>query len=162
MKDGKAHLTELAEEPGVVVGFDRRLGKRGMLGIKNPLGDPDREVSVGGKTDRNALTLSPSGAGDASVKYHTDGKAEKLEGEVALNDGERPQSPATFEVLGDGTSLWKSKPMQTPGEKQKLDVNVRGIKVLELRVHYFGQDNKKVFAVWLDARVTSEAPGRRR
>lgn len=51
---------------------------------------------------------------------------------------ENPASAPIFEVIGDGKSLWKSKPADKIEDFQTIEVNVEKVKVLTLAVHCWG------------------------
>jgi serine/threonine protein kinase len=76
---------------------------------------------------------------------------------VAVNDTatQGSSSPVTFVVLGDGKTLWTSKPVQIPRNLQECRINVSGIDVLELRASCPGS-NGGAHAVWLAPYVTTE------
>lgn len=160
-----AYLSEL-DEFEVVAAPGKRLGKRGMLGSKGPFDEPEREMKVGGQGDPHGLCINPPAKGVGSVKYRLGGAAQRLEGGVALNDAEnafdQPREEVTFEILGDGKGLWKSKPTKTPGHKQVFELDVSGVKEIELRVHYPGIDVNHVHALWLQARVSRAREGEKK
>jgi hypothetical protein len=123
------------------------LGKKGT-GLNGDWG-----ISVKSVGSPNGLGTHPPANGYAAARYRLDGQVEWFKAAVALNDScVRALSPATFEVLGDGKSLWKSKPVAQMKTKEECDVPLTGVEVLELRVHPQG-DHLNVHAVWLDPRV---------
>ena len=87
------------------------------------------------------------------VSYPLAGKWQMLRTTVGVlqNDENTPNpgSALTFEVLGDGRSLWKSKPVDKKAEFQVCEVNVAKVKVLTLVVHCSGL-NHNANAVWFE------------
>ena len=114
-------------------------------------------VSVNGKRFNKGLLTHPLPGSPASVKYRLDGlDAIAFEAKVAINDTAPDGSvtPLTFQVLGDGKTLWTSKPVQAPRQTQDCSVKVEGLHVLELRVVCPG-DYHIAHAVWLDPYLLS-------
>ena len=60
-----------------------------------------------------------------------------------------PGGELTFEVLGDGKSLWKSNPVGKNGEFQQCEVSVAKVKVLTFVVHCPGL-NYNAHSVWYE------------
>jgi len=60
-----------------------------------------------------------------------------------------PETAAIFEVLANGRSLWRSKPVAVFDEIQESSVNLRGIDTFILRVHCPGS-NTHCHGHWLD------------
>ncbi len=58
-----------------------------------------------------------------------------------------------FSIIGDGKTLWTSKPLQGAGSTQDCKVKAKGLDVLELRAQC-GASNSSAHAVWLDPYVT--------
>jgi hypothetical protein len=75
---------------------------------------------------------------------------------VALDDSESPFAPGRFEVLGDNRSLWKSESIGKNGVIEKFDLDVKGVKVIQLHVFVEGFTNTGFRAVWLDPYVLLE------
>jgi hypothetical protein len=61
-------------------------------------------------------------------------------------------TPLTFEVLGDGTTLWQSAPLQFIEVSDSCDISIKGVKALELRVNCPGADNWAI-AAWIEPRL---------
>jgi hypothetical protein len=95
-----------------------------------------------GEPSPHALYMVPVSNAMADTNYTLAGKYTRFLAEVGIPKlGENQQDPATgqvFEVLGDGKSLWKSKPVTKMDELQKVDVKVDKVKTLQLRVHCAG------------------------
>lgn len=58
-------------------------------------------------------------------------------------------TPLTFQVFGDGRSLWESTPIRLKGTLQECEVSLEGVSELELRVDCPGADNWAV-AAWFE------------
>jgi formylglycine-generating enzyme required for sulfatase activity/tetratricopeptide (TPR) repeat protein len=69
-----------------------------------------------------------------------------------------PGSPLTFEIIGNGKSIWKSTPLTKKGEIQDCQIGLAGINQLELRVNC-AESNNTAWAVWLEPRLTREGKG---
>jgi hypothetical protein len=77
--------------------------------------------------------------GSAEVSYPLSGKWTAFRATVGCpkieaNTGD-PESPLTFEVIGDGRSLWKSEPVTKIETFQTCVVKVEKVRTLTLRVH---------------------------
>jgi serine/threonine protein kinase len=119
-----------------------RFGKNGDAGDGS-------KIKVEGKEYPKGIGMHPPGGNQAcSVKYRLDSRAVSLEATVALSEGFwAPASDVIFEVLGDGKSLWKSKPVNR-GRRDHCEVNLKGVRVLELRTSCGAPTG--CHAVWLD------------
>ena len=89
-------------------------------------------------------------SGEASVSYTLAGKMIAFRTSIGLpkhlDAQPDPASAVTFEVLGDGKTLWKSEPVKTLDMFQTCTVNVEKVKTLTLRIRC--QDGHWVHAVW--------------
>jgi formylglycine-generating enzyme required for sulfatase activity len=70
-------------------------------------------------------------------------------------DQQGPRSPLTFEIIGNGKSIWKSSPLTKRGDIQPCQVSLAGINQLELRVSSAGP-NDWAWAVWMEPRLTRD------
>jgi hypothetical protein len=144
--------------PGVL-----RFAKKGNLGYGE--GDPRYgfgHIRANGKESPNGLSMCPDSDTYARVKYRLGKTAKTFLTSVALNDsaggagrppGEgRIPTPLTFQVLGDGKVLWKSKPVDIARNVQECRVDVSGVEVLELRIVCPGS-GVNAQAVWLEPRL---------
>ena len=123
-------------------------GTKGLVGHGS-----GRKITVNGKLSPNGLGTHPPRGGKARIEYNIDHQYRSFLGAVAINDG-NPQawSPITFQINGDGSKLWTSKPIQTHKQPQQFEVDVRGIKQLALIVHCPGH-NHAANAVWIEPRL---------
>jgi hypothetical protein len=88
--------------------------------------------------------------GEASVSYTLPAKIVAFRASIGIpkhaDTQENPASPITFEVLGDGKSLWKSEPVASVDTFQKCSVNLDKVKTLTL--HVSCRDGRWGHAVW--------------
>jgi hypothetical protein len=155
------YLCDLQEtQSSVGVGV---LGKNDDLGY-DPGGGADRRIIVRGVLARKGLsmhsTAPPTAPGYSFARYQLDGKYTSFHTAVAVNDSVRVapypgngivETPLTFSVVGDGRELWKSRPLQRPGESEPCTVDVTGVRQFEVRVTHGG--GGAAHAVWVDPYV---------
>jgi S1-C subfamily serine protease len=160
MADGsgwnKHFLCDL-NEFDVRVGWGR-FGKAGKLGYDvNGSGD----VKFNGAKAPKAISMAPPSGGYSTVKYRLDKKSSFFKSTIGLHESERASAtPLTFEVLGDGKSLWKSKAIKAQKETDECLVDVSTVDVLELRVHCPGSlDSAR--AIWVNPELLPNATGAR-
>ena len=118
-------------------------------------------ITVKGKQSHKGLSMAPPSDGSSRARYRLGKQAVALETSAALDDQATAVFGAvTFEVVGDGTVLWKSTPLRARGMPESCRVNLKGVEILELRAtvqgSYFG-----AHAVWIDPvlfRPAEEAP----
>lgn len=123
------------------------------LGTNGDKGD-GKQIQCNGKASPKGLGMHPPSRGYAAATYRLNKQAEVFRAAVALDDSARfsPSANVTFEVHGDGKRLWTSSATPKKGEAQKLNVNVAGVDLLELRVVCPGF-NHGLAAVWLEPRL---------
>jgi formylglycine-generating enzyme required for sulfatase activity len=117
----------------------------------------EQGITVKGVRYKKGLWMHPFADKPATAKFKLDGlDAVLFEAKVAINDTalDGAASPVTFEVIGDGKELWKSKPVQVPHQTQDCRVKVEGVRVLELRVSS-QKDHRSAVAVWVDPVLTA-------
>jgi hypothetical protein len=115
-------------------------------------GGPPEGMVVKGESFKKGLWMHPLEKRYASVKYRLDGLGVFVfEAKVAVNDTVSfgPESPLTFQVLGDGKVLWASKPVTGRYQIEDCSVKVEEIHVLELRV-VCQAGYRSAIAAWLD------------
>jgi hypothetical protein len=102
---------------------------------KGELGNgPHPALQIRGERAFKGLGVSPWDKAATRVAYALGGKATTLSGRVALNDCDvETYAPVVFKIVGDGRELWKSGPTTQSGGPTAFKVDVRGVKVLELR-----------------------------
>jgi hypothetical protein len=130
-------------------------GKNGDLG-----NNEHAQIEVNGTKYMKALGMHPPTPGKyAQISYTLGEKATEFKGSVGLDNsaGQGSAFPVRFEVLGDKRSLWKSKPIQKKNDVQDFEIDVTGVKLLQLRVYVIqGRNNFACHAIWLDPYVEGE------
>ncbi|WP_171469498.1 NPCBM/NEW2 domain-containing protein [Frigoriglobus tundricola] len=102
---------------------------------------PNKKVKyqVNGEFAPHSIFLHPPTKGTGQVKYPLGGSWTALRATVGVpkieDNAGHPASALTFEVLGDGKSLWKSEPVTRWNEYQSFAVKVEKVKTLTLLVH---------------------------
>jgi formylglycine-generating enzyme required for sulfatase activity/WD40 repeat protein len=116
-----------------------------------------RPMLVQGKPSPNGLAMHPPKDGMARVGYNLGKQYQMLKGSAAIADsaGKESWTPLTFQVLGDGKVLWKSRELQKAGDDQAFEVSVQGVDRLELQVSCPGIHNQ-AHAVWLDPHLLGQ------
>jgi len=128
-------------------------------GIKDrPLHHVPRHVfeifSVGGRSSPHAIGMHPIEHSPADIIVRLDKKFKSFCAIISLNDPVyEAHSAMTFEVIGDGVSLWQSKPVTSRSETQLCEVSVAGVTTLTLKVSCAG-DDRGTHAVWFEPYVT--------
>jgi hypothetical protein len=100
--------------------------------------------------DKGLYAHSPS-----RYTFQLDGKWKTFDTGAAIQDGD--SRTATFVVLGDGKEL-RRIPSVKPGKVEKLTVDVTGVKLLELIVEGPVQKDSHAWSIWLEPKVTKQAP----
>jgi DNA-binding beta-propeller fold protein YncE len=152
---GLVYLCDLHETDSLV---DHALGRNGDLGY-DP-GNGDRRVIVNGVLAKKGLSMHSREErfGCSFARYQLEGKYTSFHTVAAANDSIRARpggmaSPMTFSVVGDGRELWRSRPLQRPGESQPCTVDVTGVRQLEVRVSCENGGANAAHAVWVDPYV---------
>jgi hypothetical protein len=113
----------------------------------------NRPLELRGKLVPHSIFLHPATRGVAEVSYNLDAKWAVIRTTVGIPKiepaGKPPASPLTFEIVGDGKSLWRSDPAKKVNDLQLCDVRIEGVKVLTLRVHC-PKSNAAARAVWYE------------
>jgi hypothetical protein len=142
----RVFLSDMDESDVVVA--DGWWGKKGTA--RGPV-----KIAVDGVRAYNGLCTHPATNSFAHVCYALEGKFERFNTGVALNDTSlnEGRTPVTFIVNGDGKELWRSSPVKKWKSIQNCRISVRGVRVLELRVECPG-DYMMAHAVWIDPVVS--------
>jgi formylglycine-generating enzyme required for sulfatase activity len=113
-------------------------------------------VIVDGVQHPHSIFMHPSPKSYSSVSYAIGKPYAKFIAKATIprliGDQDDPATAVTFEVLGDGKSLWKSRPLEKRGDIQECDVELQSCQRLELRAHCPGAANY-AWAVWLEPRI---------
>lgn len=129
-------------------------GKNGRFG-----GAFDKPIRADGRDFAHALGMHPNEHTFSTVKYWVE-PAEQFQALAGFDDSadEKLQGDFLFEVLGDGKSLWRSKPVHERGPFQDCRVKLDGVRTLELRVYApRSAPNRGGIAIWLDPYITRPA-----
>jgi NPCBM/NEW2 domain len=103
------------------------------------------QISFNGLPAAHSIYLHVPTKGTSEISYRLDGKWTAFRATIGVpkieeNTGD-PVSPLTFELLGDGKSLWKSEPVTKVEAFQLCEVKVEKLKTLTLRIHCPDKDN---------------------
>jgi WD40 repeat protein len=116
----------------------------------------DEPIVVDGVKSPHAIFLHPSSDDFSSVSYTLEKSYRLFSAKAAIPrlrpEQKDPSTALTFEVRGDGKSLWKSKPLKTMGESDTCEINVAGVRLLELRVYCPGS-GQLAWAVWSEPQL---------
>lgn len=111
-----------------------------------------KDLSLAGKPVPDGFAT----AGNCNLSYDLKGKGERLSGKIGIADGAEKTSADSVEVqvYGDNKRLWGSGPMK-PGDKPiALDVDLTGVKRLELIQDFAGDYNSTLQVAWADMAIT--------
>jgi hypothetical protein len=153
-EDRKVYLSDLPEfDTG---GFPAFWG----FGKNGDLGDTwHNRLKADAHSYSKGLGMHPAEHTYSRVKYRIE-PAEVFQALAGMDDSASAtlQGDFFFEVVGDGQTLWKSKPVRDRGQFQNCRVSVKGVQVLELRVYAPSSGgNHGGHAVWLDPYITRPA-----
>src|SRR5262249_48710278 len=116
-------------------------------------------VVVDGARCPNSLFTHPAQNTFASVSYDLDRPYTRFFARVGVPavapNQTDPKAPLTFEVIGNGKSIWKSAPVAKQGEIQNGSLSILGVKQLELRVDNAGPSTW-AHPVWLEPKLTAD------
>jgi hypothetical protein len=148
----KVYLTDMTP-------FDVKNGpwELGRGNVGNPTHDA---IVLRGTRSPHGLGMHPPWGGQAAAKYVLGGRASTFRASAGLQDrpaNEPAPSPITFLVFGDGRLLWQSHVVSARGASEDCAVDVRGVKVLELRTDAKGSSFGS-HAVWFEPHLLKGAP----
>ncbi|KDO33608.1 hypothetical protein SPRG_22093 [Saprolegnia parasitica CBS 223.65] len=137
----------------------------GRFGRGNALGYPGESATEGGQAPttisvcgehrQRSLSLHPPARGEAFATYDLHGGYASIEGAVGINDDVSADVLAqrgisvVFSILGDTNVLWKSRPVTSPASLEPFHVDLRHVRMLELRISCSGS-NHGAHAIWVD------------
>ncbi len=113
-------------------------------------------ATIYGQEVPNSFLLRPADHRTAgSVTFEIYGHYTHFSGAVAINEStsSNPSSEQTFSIYGDGRKLWSSRPMLLLKTVEEFDINIEGIKKLELRTQADGSANN-AHCVWLNPHLS--------
>ena len=108
-----------------------------------------KPLATGGTSYRKGLSL----ASRTSLAYRLPGKFRVFKATVGIDDHVRPLGSVRLVVLGDGKSLWQAD-VRGSEPAQELDVDISGIKRLEIVADYGEQSDIGDRLDLCDARVS--------
>lgn len=107
-------------------------------------------LKVAGKTYEQGLASHAPGGG----RFLVEGRAEKIEGEVAMAD--TGHGTVSFSIWGDGRQLWQSKVITKGQAPEPFSVPLKGIKVVSLVMSDAQDGSAGDHSVWLNVRFTTQ------
>lgn len=116
---------------------------------------PAMPVRVRQQQSPHGIFLHPAANSTAKITFDLAKRYRFLSGAAALNDSAKGPalSKLTMRIVGDGQTLWTSKPIRAPGDAEQFQVGVTGVARLELQVQCPGPDGRahaSWFAVMAD------------
>jgi alpha-D-xyloside xylohydrolase len=112
-------------------------------------------LSIGGRQFARGIGSHAT----SSLSLELNGKALRFSANVGVDDGKKTHPGSVeFLLLGDGRELWKSGVMSAGDAAKPVDVDLSGVKVLELRVADGGDGVDSDHADWADARIVAGEP----
>lgn len=87
------------------------------------------------------LTVHASSSRPCRIRYRLGKAYRTFEAVMALNDSAKRRNLRgvfQFSVLGDGRTLWKSKPIGPKRRQQKCSVRIENVDVLEIQIRTKG------------------------
>ncbi|NQU26083.1 MAG: NPCBM/NEW2 domain-containing protein [Candidatus Nealsonbacteria bacterium] len=113
-------------------------------------------LKIAGKSYQHGVGTHPPGA----IRVALDGGSTRFTALVGIDDEVGQAGTAEFLVFGDGKQLFKSPVMRGGQPPHKVDVDVRGVKKLDLVVTVAGDGFGHDHTDWLEARfeVTGTRP----
>jgi hypothetical protein len=101
----------------------------------------------------HSILIHPDRFSTSEVSFNLNGKWAAIRTTVGIpkiiSIAEDAESKLTFEILGDGKSLWKSEPVNKLETFQTSTVNVEKVKILTLRVYCPG-GNYQAHSTWFE------------
>lgn len=91
---------------------------------------------------------------NSSLTLDLQGKAQRLIASVGVDEGKKSHPGSVeFLAIGDGKTLWKSGVMKGGEPARRVDVDLAGVRMLELRATDGGDGVDSDHADWADARI---------
>jgi hypothetical protein len=150
-----AYLSDLPETKfqGAAFGKNGFLGHNGGGNVGAPV--ETARIIVKGQLSRKGVSMWAPSGGAAQVTYKLGKQYNRFKAGVGLHDGGwMSGSKVTFSVIGDGRTLWQSKPIGGKDDyPQECTVPCTGVDSLELQVTCSSL-NSGVWPAWLDPQVT--------
>lgn len=128
----------------------------------NSRGPVERDRANGGEAPEDGPPLRTGGREYARglgvhaasrVLFHTGGRCHRFLADVGLDESAGADGSVLFEVLGDGTSRFRTGIVRRDTPPISVDVDLHGVRFIELRVDAAGDDYVADVADWADARL---------
>lgn len=116
--------------------------------------DTTHQIKLNGELVPHSIYMVPPPKNTSKVSYTLARKYAvlRMSAGIPITDdrNDPPGSPLTFEVLGDGKSLWKSKPITERDTFQTCEIIIEKVNVLTLQVYCPGGNNSHAHATWIE------------
>jgi alpha-galactosidase len=116
---------------------------------------PKTDKAFSGKPLSIAGQKFQSGIGTRALStlwLELDGRAQKFLASVGVDDGAPNEAASVcFLIVGDDKKLWTSGPMKRGDAAKTVDLNLKGVRSLLLKVDHVGESNNFDHADWADA-----------
>jgi hypothetical protein len=131
--------------------FDAKVDKNWPITID---GTRDRDkIKINGELVPHTICYVPPEKGVGQLSYTLGGKWTVFQATIGVaktrDDAQNPHSPLTFEVVGDGKSLWKSERVTKLDTFQSCTISVDRVKTLTLRVYCPGNQDW-AWSLWIE------------
>lgn len=91
---------------------------------------------------------------NSEIEYLVQGMYSMFTASVGVDDGnESDRGSVEFSVLGDGKELWRSDTVKRSDPAKAVNVDIKGVRLLVLRVTDAGDGNDFDHADWLDPKI---------
>ncbi len=133
------------------------VGSLDLSKVRQEWGEPQADKSVdgnpltiGGKTYEKGLGTHAASAIWIDLK----GDAERFTAYVGVDDEDNANGGTVeFRIVGDKRELWKSKVISSGMPAEKVEVDLKGVKTLQLLVSDGGDGIDHDHADWADAKI---------
>ncbi|GEM_PF-103518 len=149
-----AHAQQRREIPLTEIELDGASTGWGSIG-KNVSAD-GKPMSIGGRKFEKGLGVHAR----SEMFFQLDGGEARFSAMVGVDDAPSKTGTVVFQVVADGEKLFDSGPMKKGDAAQRVDVDLSGAKIVELRVTDAGDGIDSDHANWAEAvfSVAGEAP----
>jgi hypothetical protein len=107
-------------------------------------------LSIGGRAFEKGIGMPTN----SEIEFELNGTFDNFVALVGIDDEfNNNEAKAEFFVIGDGKELWKSDGLKKGDSARAVNVAVKNVKRLILRVRRVGEGGR-VYADWVDARLT--------
>jgi alpha-galactosidase len=107
-----------------------------------------KPLSIAGQKFQNGIGTRAL----STLWLELDGRAQKFLASVGVDDGAPNEAASVcFLIVGDGKKLWTSGPMKRGEAAKSVELNLKGVRSLLLKVDHVGESNNFDHADWADA-----------